>query len=101
MALYGKKRRMASLTHGDENGRLNLRDTVDNWSSIPNASVGKSVEKSIKQVIRDGGVKGRSPMYKQKGKDIGMEITTKKGNKTQIKDLIAVKDIKKKKKKSK
>ena len=87
---------MGNLTHGEENGRLNLRDTVDNWSSIPNASVGKSVEKSIRQVIRDGGVKGHGPMYQKNGKDIGMEITTKKGNKTQIKDLIAVKDIKKK-----
>ncbi len=96
MALARKKRRMGNLTHGDENGRLNLRDTVDNWSSIPNASVGKSVEKSIRQVIRDGGVKRRGPMYQENGKDIGMEITTKKGNKTQIKDLIAVKDIKKK-----
>ena len=98
MAIARKKRRMASLTHGDENGRLNLRDTVDNWSSIPNASVGKSVEKSIKQVIRDGGVKGRSPMYQKKCKDICMQITTKKCNKTHIKELIAVKDIKKKKK---
>ena len=87
---------MGNLTHGEENGRLNLRDTVDNWSSIPNASVGKSVEKSIRQVIRDGGVKGHGPMYQKNGKDIGMEITTKKGNKTQIKDLIAVRDIKKK-----
>lgn len=87
---------MGNLTHGEENGRLNLRDTVDNWSSIPNASVGKSVEKSVRQVIRDGGVRGHGPMYQKNGKDIGMEITTKKGNKTQIKDLIAVKDIKKK-----
>lgn len=90
---------MGNLTHGDENGRLNLRDTVDNWSSIPNASVGKSVEKSVRQVIRDGGVRGHGPMYQKNGKDIGMEITTKKGNKTQIKDLIAVRDIKKKRKK--
>lgn len=97
MAIARKKNRMESLTHGVENGRHILRDTVDNWSSIPNASVGKSVEKSIKQVIRDGGVKGRGPMYQKNGKDIGMEITTKKGNKTQIKDLIAVKDIKKRK----
>lgn len=98
MTLSRTKRRMASLTHGDENGRVNLRDTVDNWSSIPNASAGKSVEKSIRQVIRDGGIKGRGPMYQKNGKDIGMEITTKKGNKTQIKDLVAVKDIKKKRK---
>lgn len=99
MALARTKRRTASLTHSDENGRINLRDKVDNWSSIPNASVGKSVEKSIKQVIRDGGVRGHGPMYQRNGKDIGMEITTKKGNKTQIKDLVAVKDIKKKRKK--
>lgn len=99
MALARTKRRMGSLTHSDENGRLNLRDTVDNWSSIPNASVGKSVEKSVRQVIRDGGVRGHGPMYQKNGKDIGMEITTKKGNKTQIKDLIAVRDIKKKRKK--
>ena len=38
-------------------------------------------------------------MYQKNGKDIGMEITTKKGNKTQIKDLIAVRDIKKNRKK--
>lgn len=99
MALARTKRRTASLTHSDENGHVNLRDTVDNWSSIPNASVGKSVEKSIKQVIRDGGVRGHGPMYQKNGKDIGMEITTKKGNKTQIKDLIAVRDIKKNRKK--
>lgn len=74
-------------------------DRVNTWSSIPNASVGKSVEKSIKQVIRDGGVRGHGPMYQKNGKDIGMEITTKKGNKTQIKDLIAVRDIKKNRKK--
>ena len=91
MAVYGKKK-PKNVTYGDAPS-----DTVGKWSSIPNASVGKSVEKSIKQVIRDGGVKGHSAPYKQKGKDIGMEITTKKGKRTQIKDLVAVKNTKKRK----
>ena len=91
MALWGKKKN-TSVLRGD-----GPKDTVDKWSSIPNASVGKSVEKSIKQVIRDGGVKGHSAPYKRKGKDIGMEITTKNGKRTQIKDLVAVKNTKKRK----
>lgn len=81
-----------SLTHMVENGHHSLKDTIDKWSSIPNASIGKSVEKSVKQAIQDGGVKGHSEIYKRKGKDIGMEITTKKGRRTQIKELVAVKD---------
>lgn len=93
MALARIKRRTKLATGGTPSDRVNT------WSSIPNASVGKSVEKSIKQVIRDGGVRGHGPMYQKNGKDIGMEITTKKGNKIQIKDLIAVRDIKKNRKK--
>ena len=79
------RRRMDNLTYGD-----GPTDRVRTWTSIPNASVGKDIEKSIGQAIRDGGVKGVKQVHDPKNKFTGQEITTKKGNKTTVKDLIHV-----------
>lgn len=79
------RRRMDNLTYGD-----GPSDKVRTWSSIPNASVGKDIEKSIGQAIRDGGVKGVRQVNRPDKKFTGQEITTKKGNKTTVKDLIHV-----------
>ena len=104
MAIARTKKRMESLTHGVENGRHILKDTVDKWSSIPNASVGKGIEKSVRQAIKDGGVKGVKNKVDTKNKYVGKEVTTKRGNKSVIKDLILVnnnvkKNLKRNKKK--
>lgn len=77
--------RFNNLTYGHDPS-----DKVKTWSSIPNASVGKDIEKSIGQAIRDGGVKGVKQINNDKKKFTGQEITTKKGNKTTVKDLVHV-----------
>lgn len=92
MAVYGKKK-PKNVTYGDAPS-----DKVGKWSSIPNASVGKDIAKSIGQVIRDGGVKGVS-RNRQEGKNYGKRVTTKKGKSTFIRELISVKNSKNTKKK--
>lgn len=83
--MIARTRRRTNLTYGD-----GPSDKVKTWSSIPNASVGKDLEKSIGQAIRDGGVKGVRQVNRPDQKFTGQEITTKKGNKTTVKDLIHV-----------
>lgn len=88
MALARVKKRSENLTYGDS-----LRDKPSTWTSYPNASVGKDVEKSIGQVLKDGGVKGVSKNYQpspKNKKNLGRTVTTKKGNKTFITDLIKI-----------
>lgn len=86
------KSRFKNVTYGEV-----PKDKPKTWSSIPNAGVGKDVEKSVNQARKDGGVRTIKDVLDNNNKYVGKEVTTKKGNKTTIKDLIMVRDIKKKK----
>lgn len=91
MAIAKTKSRMNNLTYGES-----VKDKPKHWSSIPNASVGHDIEKSVTQSQKDGGVRTIKDVLDNNNKYVGKEITTNKGNKTTIKDLIMVRDIKKK-----
>ena len=92
MAIAKTKSRFKNLAYGES-----VKDTPKHWSSVPNASVGHDIEKSINQAKADGGIRTIRDVLDNNNKYVGKEVTTKKGNKTTIKDLVMVRDIKKKK----
>ena len=89
--MISKKIKPKNVTFGES-----IKDKPKTWSSIPNASVGRDIENSINQSIKDGGVRTIKDVLNNKDKYVGKEVTTKKGNKITIKDLIMVRNIKKK-----
>ena len=90
--MISKKTKPGNVTFGET-----VKDKPKNWSSIPNAGVGRDIEKSVNQAKKDGGVRTIKDVLDNNNKYVGKEVTTKKGNKTTIKDLIMTRDIKKKK----
>lgn len=63
-------------------------EDVKTWTTAPNNKMGDSIKKSVNQSIKDGGV--RSVRNSNKGKSIGKEITTNKGNKTYIQEYAKI-----------
>lgn len=63
-------------------------DDVKTWTTAPNTKIGDSIKKSVNQSIKDGGVK--SVRNTNRGKSIGKEITTNKGNKTYIQEYAKI-----------
>ena len=75
-----------------------LKD-VKTWTTAPNMKMGKQIKESVNQAVKDGGVK--SVKNKSTNKDIGKEVTTKKGNKTWIQEYAKIDKQDKNKKKRK
>ena len=71
---------------------------VKTWTTAPNTKIGDSIKKSVKQSIKDGGIKSVRDVDTNKSR--GKEFTTKKGNKTYIEEYAKIDDQNKNRKKN-